>query len=173
MPRDHVVPPQRAVEMGATVVDLDDRAELGRPREHALDAVTQARVEEQHLAVGVLEQVEQLVVGVAVVDVDRDTAHLERRVLRDDVLDPVVEVERDLRIGLKAELDERLRQPGGLVVVVAPRETLVAVDERGAVTHLVGDRLPDVGEVNLHPDPPALVPTEGNRWLGQAKPCTA
>ena len=55
-------------------------------------------MEHERLAVGVLEQVEQLVVKVAVVDVDRDVAPLEGGELRLGVLDAVVEVEPDLRV---------------------------------------------------------------------------
>ena len=125
----------------------------------------------EDLGVGVVEQVEQLVVGVAVVHVDRDAAHLERRVLRDHVLDAVVEVERDLRVGLQAEVDERLRETSRLLVVLAPRHPLVAVDQRRPIADLVGDRLPHVGEVDLHTDPPAPVRRNDSN-VGQKKPCT-
>ena len=100
--REDVLPAEGALDVRSPVVDFDDRAELRGLREHPLDPIAEARVEAEDLGVGVVEQVEQLVVGVAVVHVDRHASHLERRVLRGDVLDAVVEVERDLRVGLQA-----------------------------------------------------------------------
>ncbi len=41
---------------------------------------SEARVEDEHLGVGVVEEVEQLVVGIAVVHIDGNAADLERRV---------------------------------------------------------------------------------------------
>ena len=84
------------------------------------DAVAERRVEHERFGVGVVEQVPQLVVEVAVVDVDRDAAHLERAELRLEVLVAVVEVQPDLAVGSESGRDERRRHAGGAVVVLAP-----------------------------------------------------
>ena len=66
------------------------------------DSIAERRVEHQGLGVGVVEQVPQLVVEVAVVDVDRHAAHLERSVLRLEVLVAVVQVQPDLGVVARA-----------------------------------------------------------------------
>ena len=76
---DHVLVPLGAVEVRAVVVDLDPPAPPAGSRSRtAADPVAERRVEDHDLAVGVLEQVVQLVVEVAVVDVDRHGPLLER-----------------------------------------------------------------------------------------------
>ena len=59
-------------------------------------------MEEQRLGVGVVEEVDELVLEVPVVHVHRDAAHLERRVQALEVLVAVVEVRRDLGARLRA-----------------------------------------------------------------------
>jgi hypothetical protein len=43
-----------------------------------------------------------------------DSPDLERLVLRDEVLDSVVQVQRDIRVGLQALVEQELREPGCL-----------------------------------------------------------
>ena len=106
---------------GTGVVDLDQQLQLRQPVDDTADAVGQRGMEEQRLGVGVVEQVPELLVEVAVVDVDRHAAHLECAVLGLEVLVAVVEVERDLGLRVEAGGAERGRDPRRPRVVLGPR----------------------------------------------------
>ena len=109
---DHVVVRQSTVDVVlASVVDLDQQLQFGEPVDDPADTIGERRVVHQRLGVGVVEQVPQLVVEVAVVDVDGHAAHLERPVLGLEVLVAVVQVEPDLRIGSEAGGGDRRRRP--------------------------------------------------------------
>ena len=94
--------------------------QLRQPVDDSRDAVAERGVEHERLGVGVVEQVPQLLVEVAVVDVDRHAADLERGVLGLEVLVAVVEVEADLRVRAEAGGDQRRGQAGRPIVVLAP-----------------------------------------------------
>ena len=102
------------------------------------------------LHVGVVEQVAQLVLHVAVVHVHRDGADLERREHALEVLDRVVEVERDV----VARPDALVREVVGETVhpLVDGRigETAFTADQRLGVGDGVGHPLPQVREVEFH-----------------------
>jgi hypothetical protein len=104
-------------------------------------------VEHDGHAVGVVPQVDELVVLVAVVGVDRDKAGLERREHRLDVLGAVVEVLRDLVLLGHADVEQRLRHAVGSAVELPPRDPPVALDLARGVGDLPGDDLPDIGKV--------------------------
>ena len=99
-------------------------------------------MEEQRFGIGVVEEVDELVLEVAVVHVDRDAAHLERGEQALQVLVAVVEVRRDLGAGLEARRDEGLREPGGAVVELVPRAALLAAHDRDAIGKRVGEPTP-------------------------------
>ena len=107
-------------------------------------------VEEERFGVGVVEQVDELFLEVAVVDVDRDGAQLEGPVQRLEVLVRVVEVRRDLGVGTEPGGAQRAGDAGGAVVELAPRPGPLALDQRGAVGQRVGDRFEDRGPVPVH-----------------------
>jgi hypothetical protein len=111
-------------------------------------------VEHDGHGVGVVPEVGQLVVGVAVVRVDRDQPRLPRRVERLQVLRPVVEVLRHLVLALDAELEEGGGDPVGPPVELLPREAPVPVDLRRRVGLDVGHRLPHLGDVPSRHDHP-------------------
>ncbi len=71
--------------------------------------------------VGVVQEVPQLVLAVAVVHVDGDGPELERREHALEVLGAVVEVERDVVAGTDAEAGEVVGEPGGARVGLARR----------------------------------------------------
>ena len=115
------------------------------------DAVAEAAVEEQRLGVGVVEQVDELVLEVAVVHVDRDAAHLERR-------------EHDLRCTRcrcrgttrpwSPARGPRRRRPAARRAARSSNSRhvarAVALHERDAIGQRVGDRLPHRREVPVH-----------------------
>ena len=92
------------------------------------DQVGVGALEQQRDHVGVVEQVVQLGLDVAVVDVDRHCPHLQRGQERDHVLDAVLGVERDVVT--------RLDPLGGQVVRQLVALALELGVGRGAVTHL-------------------------------------
>ena len=113
-------------------------------------------MEDEDFGVGVVEQVGELVLEVAVVDVGRNRAHFEDRERRFDVLVAVVEIERDLRVGLDVECLQRAREPCRPVVELAPGDPPVTLDERELVGHRVGDGLPNRGDVPVQRTPPSF-----------------
>ena len=84
------------------------------------DVLAQAAVEEERLGVGVVEEVDELLLEVPVVDVDGHRAQLERAEQAFDVLVGVVEVRRDLRVGSETGGAGRGREAGRAVVELAP-----------------------------------------------------
>jgi hypothetical protein len=147
---DEVLVAERTVEVRCTIVDLYDRAQARTPLPDRGDSLGELPVEQQHLGVGVVEEVGELVVEIAVVDVHMDRARLERGELGLEVLVRVVEVEADLGVGSDAELGKRRGQASRALVELPPRDPPLALDERGAVGRDVGDRFPDIGQVPLH-----------------------
>ena len=107
-------------------------------------------MEHERLGVGVVEQVPELLVEVPVVHVHRHAAHLERAVLRLEVLVAVVEEQRDLGVVTEPGRDVRGGEASGALVVLGPGASCRPVDECDLVGDLVGDRLPDRGVVRLH-----------------------
>ena len=83
---------------------------------HRVELRRELAVEHDRLGVGVVEEVAQLVLDVAVVHVDRHRAELERGEHALEVLDAVVEVERDVVAGADAEPGEVVREPVGALV---------------------------------------------------------
>ncbi|GIU90204.1 MAG: hypothetical protein KatS3mg010_1303 [Acidimicrobiia bacterium] len=69
-----------------------------------------------------------------------------------EVLVPVVEVRRHLRVGPEAGVDEDLRQPRGPVVELPPRVPPLALHERDALGQRVAHRLPHGRQVPVQHD---------------------
>ena len=113
--------------------------------------------------VGVVPEVDELGVGVAVVRVDGDEAGLEGGEDGLEVLGAVVDVERDLVLllrggGVGPRVEDRAGEAVGPPVHLAPRDDPVALALGGRVRDGVGDGLPDVREVPAgHVDPPVVV----------------
>ena len=110
---------------------------------------TKDGVDDDHLGVGVVEQVRQFRLGVPVVDVDRHGPGLERGERRLEVLGAVVEVVRDLGVRADAGSAEHRRQAGGPVVELRPRANDVAVHQGGRIADDIGDRFPHTGDVEV------------------------
>ena len=116
----------------------------GHPVEDALDAIGERPVEDHGDGVGVLPQVAQLVVAVAVVGVDRDQADLDRGEGGLQILGRVVEVDRHLVLLHGAEVEQELRDAVGAAVELAPGDVAVALGHGDRVGLHVRHRLPDV-----------------------------
>ncbi len=134
-------------ELGDEVLD---RGELGR----------ELAMEDHGLGVRIVEQIPELFLDVAVVDVHGHGADLERGEHALQVLDPVVQVERDVVARADAEIPEVVRQPVDPIVGLGVGEADVSLDQRFAVGNGVDDAFPEIGEVELHCDEPSDVPGE-------------
>jgi len=99
------------------------------------------------LEVGVGEEVAELVLDVAVVDVDGNRAQLERGEHALEVLVAVVHPQTHVVARPDAARRERVGQPGRPLVELPIREADVAEHDRLALGHRVGDRFEQVGEV--------------------------
>jgi hypothetical protein len=132
----------------AAVVDPEPAPDLGDARPNALAVPGERAVEHDGGGVGVVPQVDEFVVGVAVVGVDRGVSGLEGGERRLHVLGAVVEVERDLVL-LGDAVD--VEQCGGdavcAAVEIGPRVRAVTLLLSQRVGKSFADRLPQVGEV--------------------------
>ena len=101
--------------------------------------------------VGVVEQVDEFVVCIAVVDVHGHESRLQRADEGLHVLRPVVGVERDLRVRCEAA-GEMAGQGVAAAVEVAPRTRRArdAMHERLALGYEIGDLLEHIGQIPIH-----------------------
>ena len=135
-----------------------DRAVPAEGGRGASGALLEVRFGHHHLEIGVVEQVRQLLVDVAEVDVDGDGAELERRQARLHVLVAVIEVTTDVVAGPDAHGRQRMREAVGASVELGERETHLGPCRRPHHQRLpLGDRprdgLEDVCHVQSHNAP--------------------
>ena len=148
------------------VVDRDEGLQLGQIRGDGGELGRELGVEDDGARVGVVEEVPQLLLDVAVVDVDRHRAELERGEHAFEVLDAVVEVQGDVVTGADAAVLQHVREPVGPGVRGRERQAPFTADEGLVGGHGVGDALPQVGQVELHPPPERREPGTVTRWTG-------
>ena len=134
----------------AAVVDLDQGAQPGRGRSRRGDQRREPPVVHQRGQVRVGEHVVQLVLDVAVVDVDRGGAELARGDQRLQRLDGVAGVEPDVIPRPDAEPGQVMGQPAGALVELAVGDLPVSAGHRGTVGEGVRRVLEEVGEVQGH-----------------------
>ena len=127
---------------GCVVVPHDDEEpDTVEPVAHPGDPVAERRVEDEGLAVAVVDQVDKLFVEVPVVDVDRPAPVLERGLVGEEVFGTVVEVQRHLAApGHPGRLEGR-GDAGAVLVEAAVGPAPVALDEGIGVGHGVGHPL--------------------------------
>ena len=100
--------------------------------------------------VGVLEQILQLALDVAEVDVDEDGACLDDAEHRDDDFDAVAAVQPDLVVLLDAPVDEVVGEAIRLFLQLGIGELLIVADEGDTVWHSVDGVLGEVGNIQGH-----------------------
>ena len=100
--------------------------------------------------VRVLEQVPQLALDVAEVDVDQDGARLDDAQHRDHDLDAVAAVQPDLVVLLHALVEQVVGEAVGLLLQLGVGELFVAGDQGDAVRHGVDGVLGEIGNVQGH-----------------------
>jgi hypothetical protein len=112
------------------------------------DGVNELGRDDRRDGVGVVVEVRELALHVAVVDVDRDGAQLEARVERFDPLGAVHGVDRHVVTCDDAVLGEVIGQPAGPLVELPVRQLSVGRDQCRLVGNGVGEHLDDVAEVD-------------------------
>ena len=142
----------RAARVGIGVVHLDDPAQERQLRGDLPDSVGEGGVDDHDLGIGVVEQLAQLVVAVAVVDVDVDGVELDRGEEGLEVLAAVVQVEGDLGSVSDTGCLQRRGEAGGAIVELVPGAHTWPVDQGDLVPKGVRDRFPDRREVQFHID---------------------
>ena len=130
-----------------SVVDPQPGPDRGQPVADPFDPFGEGAVEDDRHRVGVLPQVDELVVGVPVVGVDRHQADLEAGEGGLEVLRAVVEVDGHLVLVADPGVEEPPGQVVGPAVQLTPGQGGVPMGEGGCVGQHVGHRLPDVSEV--------------------------
>ena len=123
---------------------------FGVSGKHVGDAVGVPAFVHQRDHVGVLEQILQLALDVAEVDVDQDGAGLDDAEHRDDDFDAVAAVQPDLVVLLDALVDEVVGEAIGLLLQLGVGELLVAADQGDTVRHSVDGVLGEIGNVQGH-----------------------
>ena len=114
---------------------------------YRVDSFPQVARDEEGEEVGVVEQVEKLVLDVAVVDVDGHGAGLEAPEHDLDPLGAVPRLDADMVTGADTSLDQMVGDAVGALVELGVGATGLAGDQRVAVGHRVDDDLEEVGEV--------------------------
>ena len=134
----------------AAVLDHHEVPQAGHASGYRLDAVEVGPVVDEGDQVGVVEQVGQLVFDVAEVDVDRHTAHFERRHHGDQPLDGVLGVDADVVAGADALGEQVIGHFVGLGVELGEGQRGVAAHHRRPVGHRVDGAFEQVGDVEPH-----------------------
>ena len=106
-------------------------------------------VDQRH-HVGVVEEVVELALDVAVVDVDVDRADLHHRQHGDDVLDAVLGVDADVVAGAYASRREEVGEPVGVGLELGVGHRAVSHLHGGVVRDGVDGVLEEVGDVQGH-----------------------
>ncbi len=139
------------VRVAAAVVDLDRVSDLRHPVPRGVDAIAERTVVHEHLGVGVVDQLHELVAEIAEVDVGRDRPELRQCEEQLHVLRGVVQEERDLRVLPHPVRGERGRETRRPVLHVAVRDPPLALHDGRRVGSGVGHPLPHGREALVHP----------------------
>jgi len=113
--------------------DLEPRPHAGQTTPHAVDPFDEVLAEDDRRRIGVLEDVVELVVEIAVVDVDVDQARLEAGGQRLHVGRCIAQVETHFVACRQTTLPEASREIVAPPGEVAPRHGRLAVDQRRCV----------------------------------------
>ena len=132
------------------VLDHQNGLDVRRLGQHVGDAVGVSPFVHQRDHVRVVEQILQLALDVAEVDVDQDGAGLHDAEHRDHDLDAVSAVQPDLVVLLDALVDQVVGEAVGLLLQLSIRQLLVTADQGNAVRHGVDGVLGKIGNVQGH-----------------------
>jgi hypothetical protein len=139
-----------AVVGAAAVLDHEREAQLRQRVADALDPRRELTRVDQPDQVGIVEQIAELVLDVAVVDVDPDRAQLEDRPERLDPLDRVVGVDAHVVARPDALRRQVVRELVRARVHLRVRAALAFGDQVLALRKRVDGVLEQIGEIELH-----------------------
>ncbi len=155
------------------VAHLQQKTEARQPRQDPHERRGEARMVDERRRVGIVEQIDELVLDVPVVDVERGDPGLERPEHRFEVLRTVVEVDPEMVLaGLpigeggalaaapEAAGEQEVRETAAALGDVRPAETPIAMHDAFAVGKRSGERFVDGGEVERHGGGRAGLPRE-------------
>ena len=142
---------------------LDDR----HPRADGFEPISELGVVHDDDAVGVLDEIGQLIFDVAEVDVDRHGAQLEGGQHGLDPGHAVVRVDADVVTGADAEGGEPMRDLVCPALELGIGEVVVSDDECGPIRHTVGRVLEEIGDVVRHEVRLEQVPVLSHGHRGQ------
>ncbi len=117
---------------------------------HRRDTGRELRIVHEHHQIGILEQIAELGLDVAIVDVDRDRAQLVRREDRLDELVTVEAVDADVIPGSHALGREVMRQPVRALLQLRVRARLVGDDEGDPIGNAVDNVFGEICDVPRH-----------------------
>jgi len=141
----------RAVEMFArAIVDLEEELDLLELVADRRDARRELRLEDQRLAVAVVDHMGQLRLEIAVVDVDWADSRLEGPELGFEIFGSIMRIDRQLCARLQAMVGQHPGNTGGAILIFGPAAALVAVHNRGLVGYRRGNIFPDIGHLPGH-----------------------
>ena len=142
---DRLVVERPGARAARAVSDAQERLGL-RAGHRAGDDPGERGVEDERASAGVVEEVAELGLLVAVVDVDGDRPQLRRRKEHLEELDRVVEVDRHPCAGPDATGCEHGRELGAPPLELGPGAPAIPLHEHDTVAHGVRDDLPQGGE---------------------------
>jgi hypothetical protein len=125
-------------------------AQTRQPLSHGGDPWRELAIVDEGHEIGVVEEVGELVLGVAIVHVDGDGAQLVDREHRLDPLRAVARVDPDVLADSDACGGQVVGEARRPCVELRVASSHVSRDERGAPGHRVGHTFEEVGEVQLH-----------------------
>ena len=104
-------------------------------------------MKDQCLDVGVFQKVVELVVEVAVVDVDRHAADFHCGEIGLGVLRRVVQIHADFRVLLQTRINQALRKVRRAVFILAPGYPPFPLNQRDMLRYRVGNGFPNQRKV--------------------------
>ena len=140
---------RRVSEVGA-VFNHDDVLEGRHLWGEALDAVSEGALDEERLQVGVVEEVTELFVDVAVVDVDPHGTDLEDRPEDLRPLDGVVGVDPNVVTGLNPEVGEGVAELVRAGLELGVGSSLAPGNERSSLGESIDGLFEEISEVEVH-----------------------
>ena len=183
-----VVERTRHQAFAGLVAHLDPQLHLRHAIADSRERRCEPGVEHDRLRLRVAKEVDELLLDVAVVHVDRHAARLERAEHALQILVAVVEVERDvvlarlpvleggaIRMAAEPVPAQNVGQTARAIRGVPPREASIAKDEALALGIALGDGLVNGGEIqHWFSSAPLSTPTEiACREFGDVQACTA
>ena len=134
----------------AAVLDHQDGLDAWDLRQHIGDPVGVLPLVHQCHHVGVVEQVTQFALDIAVVDVDQDRPGFDDAQHRNHDLDAIAAVQAHLVVLGDPMVDQVVGQPVGLLFQLGEGDLLVTADQRNTVRDGIDGVLGEIGDIEGH-----------------------